>query len=231
MDSNSSGLHYTWNQKPKGGCGILKKLDHIMGNVEFMDAFPGAFAIFQPYRISDHSLAVLKIPNLTSPKPKPFKILNFLAFKSKFVELVKCHWNSNVEGHNMFKVVSNMKALKKPLQKLLHDHGNLYERVNKFRIKLDVVQKALDLNLKDSYLREEESVYLKAFNEAKLDEERFLKQKAKIDWLEAGDSNSSYFHKSIKCRNQLSRIKVLVNSDNIEVSGSHVSEVFVSHYE
>ncbi|GJW53405.1 aspartic peptidase [Tanacetum coccineum] len=58
-----------------------------------------------------------------------------------------------------------------------------------------------------------------------------LKQKAKIDWLEAGDSNSSYFHKSIKCRNQQSRIEVVVNSDNIEVSGSHVPEVFVSHYE
>ncbi|GJV43032.1 hypothetical protein Tco_1427568 [Tanacetum coccineum] len=106
---------------------------------------------------------------------------------SKLVEFVKCHWNSNVEGHNMFKVVSNMKALKKPLRKLLHDHGNLHERVNKLRIELDVVQKELDLNPTDSYLREEENVYLKAFNEAKLNEERFLKQKAKIDWLEAGD--------------------------------------------
>ncbi|GJR53134.1 putative RNA-directed DNA polymerase [Tanacetum coccineum] len=32
MDINSSGLHFTWNQKPKGGCGLLKKLDRIMGN-------------------------------------------------------------------------------------------------------------------------------------------------------------------------------------------------------
>nr|GEV51263.1 hypothetical protein [Tanacetum cinerariifolium] len=105
-----------------------------------------------------------------------------------------------------------------------------YSMSDKLRIELDVVQKGLDLSLTDSYLREEENVYLKAFNEAKLDEERFLKQKAKIDWLEVGDSNSSYFHKSIKCRNQRSRIEVVVNSDNIEVSGSHVSEVFVSYY-
>ncbi|GJR04220.1 RNA-directed DNA polymerase, eukaryota, reverse transcriptase zinc-binding domain protein [Tanacetum coccineum] len=171
--------------------------------------------IFSPFNENPPILpAILKIPNLTSPKLKPFKIFNFLAFKSKFVELVECHWNSNVERHNMFKLVSNMKALKKPLRKLLHDHGNLHERVNKLRIELDVVQKALDLNPANSYLREEESVYLKAFNDAKLDEERFLKQKAKIDWLEAGDSNS--------CRNQRSRIEVVVNSDNIEVSGSHV---------
>ncbi|GJX66944.1 putative reverse transcriptase domain, reverse transcriptase zinc-binding domain protein [Tanacetum coccineum] len=30
LDVNCSGLHYTWNQKPKGRNGILKKLDRIM---------------------------------------------------------------------------------------------------------------------------------------------------------------------------------------------------------
>nr|GEU75147.1 hypothetical protein [Tanacetum cinerariifolium] len=34
---------------------------------------------------------------------------------------VECHWNTNVEGHNMFKVFSKLKILKKPLRKLLHD--------------------------------------------------------------------------------------------------------------
>ncbi|GKB00478.1 protein LAZ1 [Tanacetum coccineum] len=36
-DVNSTGLHLTWNQKPKGSNGILKKIDRIMGfvNVDF----------------------------------------------------------------------------------------------------------------------------------------------------------------------------------------------------
>lgn len=29
----------------------------------------------------------------------------------------------------------------------------------------------------------------------------FLKQKAKIDWIKAGDENTSLFHQSIKSRN------------------------------
>ncbi|GJV54128.1 polypyrimidine tract-binding protein homolog 2 isoform X1 [Tanacetum coccineum] len=41
MDINSSGIHFTWNQKLKGGGGVLKKLDRIMGNIEFSDAFQG----------------------------------------------------------------------------------------------------------------------------------------------------------------------------------------------
>ncbi|GKA58044.1 hypothetical protein Tco_0757232 [Tanacetum coccineum] len=181
--------------------------------------------------ISDHSLAVLRIPNHISPKPKPFKFFNFLTSKNTFMEVVEEGWNSNVEGHNMFKVVSKLKALKKPLRKLLHDQGNIHERVNKLRHELYEVQKALDANPADSFLREEKAVYLQAFNEAKLDEDRFWKQKAKVEWLEAGDANSAYFYKSIKSRNQRCRIDVVLDNANVEVSGAHVPDVFVSHYE
>ncbi|GJT07833.1 hypothetical protein Tco_0842295 [Tanacetum coccineum] len=185
MDINSMGLHFTWNQKPKDGDEILKKLDRIMGNIEFIDSFPGAYAIFQPYRISDHSPSV----------------------------------------------VSKMKSLKKPLRKLVHDQGNLHDRVSKLRVELDEVQKALDLDSDNQILREEEVVYVEAFNVAKLDEERFLKQKAKIEWLDVGDLNSAYFNKAVKSSNQRSRIEVILNSDNIEVSGPSVPDVFVLHYE
>ncbi|GJR74108.1 hypothetical protein Tco_0086473 [Tanacetum coccineum] len=171
-DINSSGLHYTWNQRPKGGNGILKKLDRIMGNIDFMDCFPGDFAVFQPYRTSDHAPAVLKLPSVTASKPKLFKFFNFLAYKSNFLGLVEGKWSTEVGGHNMFQVVSKMKSLKKPLRKLLKDQGNIHEHVNKLRLELDQVQKALVSNAVDSILREKESVYLQAFNDAKIDAER-----------------------------------------------------------
>ncbi|GJT62619.1 hypothetical protein Tco_1006152, partial [Tanacetum coccineum] len=123
MDINSTGLHYTWNQKPRSSRGVLKKLDRIIGNMDFIDTFPGA-----------------------------------------------CGWNVNTEGYHMFRVVTKMKALKKPLRKLLHSYGNLHERVNAFRIELDEIQKALDRNPLDTNLRDEEAAYVSAFIDAKLDE-------------------------------------------------------------
>ncbi|GKE07474.1 protein LAZ1 [Tanacetum coccineum] len=141
------------------------------------------------------------------------------------MEVVGRVWSMQVDGHNMFKVVSKLKALKRPLRKLLHDQGNLHERVNTIRKELDEVQKALDLNPMDTILREEEVVYLQAFNEVKLDEERFLKQKAKVDWLEAGDANSAYFHKTVKCRNQYSCIEVTHDSISVEISESGASNM------
>ncbi|GKA57744.1 hypothetical protein Tco_0756932 [Tanacetum coccineum] len=113
----------------------------------------------------------------------------------------------------------------------MFNQGNLHERVNKLRHELDEVQKALDANLDDPLVREEEVVYLHTFNEAKLDEERFLKQKAKIEWLDVGDSNSVYFHKSVKVKNQRCRADAVLNANNIKFSGPNVAEAFVSHYE
>ncbi|GKB40142.1 RNA-directed DNA polymerase, eukaryota, reverse transcriptase zinc-binding domain protein [Tanacetum coccineum] len=88
IDINSSGLHFTWNQKPRSGGGILKKLDRVMGNLEFVDNFPGAYAFFHPYRISNHAHSVLKIPSLSVAKPKPFKFYNFIAHKKNFLEVI-----------------------------------------------------------------------------------------------------------------------------------------------
>ncbi|GKF45186.1 hypothetical protein Tco_0131738, partial [Tanacetum coccineum] len=103
---------------------------------------------------------------------------------------------------------------------MVYNTGHIHERVIKLRHELDEVQKVLDTNPADLILREEEATYLQAFNEAKLDEERFLKQKTKIEWLEVGDSNSAYFHKSVKSRNQRCRVNVIRNEQNVEFEGS-----------
>ncbi|GJV71773.1 hypothetical protein Tco_1491768 [Tanacetum coccineum] len=224
FDINSFGLHFTWNQKPKGRGGILKKLDRIMGNIGFVDVFLRAYALFQPYRISDHSPSVLTIPSLSAVKPKPFKFFNFLAYKESFSEVVSNQWTNQIEGHSMYQVVQKMKLLKKPFRKLMHDQGNLHDRVNRLRNELDEVQKALNRD------PSKEAVYVQVFNATKIDEERFLKKREKIEWLEVGDSNSAYFHKTIKTRNQRSRIDVITNSDNVEVTGNQIPNVFVSHY-
>ncbi|GKE65589.1 RNA-directed DNA polymerase, eukaryota, reverse transcriptase zinc-binding domain protein, partial [Tanacetum coccineum] len=38
-DVNSTGLQFTWNQKPRAERGILKKIDRVMGNVEFSSEY------------------------------------------------------------------------------------------------------------------------------------------------------------------------------------------------
>ncbi|GJX68843.1 RNA-directed DNA polymerase, eukaryota, reverse transcriptase zinc-binding domain protein [Tanacetum coccineum] len=182
MDVNATGLHFTWNQKPKGSKGILKKIDRIMCNHPFLDDFRGSFAIFQPYRISDHSPCVLRIPKVSRPKPKPFKFSNFLIYKEGFRNVVSTGWNLNVHGCAMYRVVKRLKGLK-----LLF--------------------------------------------EASLDEERFLRQKSKIEWLNAGDANTAYFHRIVKSKCARNRIEMVRDSSNVLHEGNAVPGAFVSHYE
>ncbi|GKB10831.1 RNA-directed DNA polymerase, eukaryota, reverse transcriptase zinc-binding domain protein [Tanacetum coccineum] len=180
IEDHYSGGYEPNNQKPKGSNRILKKIDRIKGNLKFNDDFPGSFAIFQPYRISDHSPCVLRIPMVTKPKPKPSKFSNFLVYKEGFHEIMDSGWNVHIEGYAMYQVVKRLKGLKSPFRKLLHNHGNLHDRVNKIRIELDEAQKAIDRDPSSSVLHEEHAHYLLAFKEALLDEERFLQQKAKV---------------------------------------------------
>ncbi|GJY92842.1 hypothetical protein Tco_0508624 [Tanacetum coccineum] len=106
----------------------------------------------------------------TVTKPKPKPF--------KFYNLITCHEH--------FKQVV-MEGWSKQMIIKLHDE-------------LDRVQTRLDLDPFNVAIRQEEVTVLAAFNEACLMEEKFLKQKSKIDWLKEGDSNSSYFHKAVKSR-------------------------------
>nr|XP_043630003.1 uncharacterized protein LOC122601302 [Erigeron canadensis] len=230
VDINSLGVHFTWNQKPKNGNGIFMKIDRVMGNVGFIDAFPTASALFQPNRVSDHSPCVLKLPSVSHSRPKPFKFANFLAKKPDFIPLMRQHWIDVYNGHHMFKLVKMLRAMKAPMRGLLFKQGNLHAKVSKARETLDEVQRAIDGDPLNINVKEKEVKCLQVFREAAMDEELFLKQKAKIEWLKAGDSNSSFFHNSIKCRNHKSRIAAIKEANGVTHEGGEAVRILVDHY-
>nr|GEX92439.1 hypothetical protein [Tanacetum cinerariifolium] len=127
-------------------------------------------------------------------------------------------------------VVKKLKHLKRDFHKLLYDHGSLHDNVKCLRLELDKVHADLDLDPFNNVLREKEAACVLAFNEALLMDERFLKQKAKIEWLWVGDSNSSYFYKVVKGRINRSQIDAVTNSYGLLFEANHVPMAFVDHY-
>ncbi|GJX41809.1 hypothetical protein Tco_0256799 [Tanacetum coccineum] len=184
-----------------------------------------------PYRVSDHTPSLLCIPTLGKAKRKPFKFFNVLTTHELFLDVVKTEWDHYISGFFMFRVVKKLKNLKKPLRKLLYDKGNVHANVNKLRTDLDAIQTALDADPFNVALREREATCVIEFNEAVLTEERFLKQKAKIQWLKEGDANSAYFHKAVKSRVSRSRIDTVTNSEGVVFDNNTVHDAFVMHYE
>ncbi|XP_071712784.1 uncharacterized protein [Rutidosis leptorrhynchoides] len=231
MDVNQSGLQFTWNQRPKALYGVLKKIDIVMINDGFLTMFSNAYAIFQPYRISDHSPAILKLPSCRVVKHKHFKFSNYGGEKPSFRECVIEGCKKPVVGHKMFVVVKKLRMMKKPLRKIMWEKRNIHAQVVKWRSQLDEAQKLLDSDPHSISHREKERSILKEFNEAILDEEKLFKQKSKVQWLKEGDNNIGYFHKVVKGRANRSKINAIMDHSGTMVEGNKVAATFVSHYE
>ncbi|GJV10401.1 RNA-directed DNA polymerase, eukaryota, reverse transcriptase zinc-binding domain protein [Tanacetum coccineum] len=71
---------------------------------------------------------------------------------------------------------------------------------------LKKAQTNLDNHPHNQDIKEKEVNALKNYNEAANDEESFLFQKAKVDWICKGDRNNQFFHKIIKSRRQVNKI-------------------------
>ncbi|GJV23121.1 hypothetical protein Tco_1375816 [Tanacetum coccineum] len=120
-----------------------------------------------------------------------------------FKEVVQAGWSKQVSGFCMFKVVQRLKHLKKPLQKLLYEKGNLHSNVTRLREEVDRIQTRLDSDPFNVALRENEAAAVNAFNEAL----------------------------AVKARINRSRIEVVTCNDGTIVANEKVADAFVSHYE
>ncbi|KAK9050851.1 hypothetical protein SSX86_030178 [Deinandra increscens subsp. villosa] len=140
------------------------------------------------------------------------------------------HAPSLIYGCTMFSGVSKMKNLKRPLRKLAHEQGNLTEKVDVLRKELGKIQEAMVVDSSNQSLRAEERAYIQALKSAEIDEELFLRQKAKVEWLAAGDQNSSYFHKAVKGRQAKNRINGIMDMGGNYHVGDKIGEAFVDHF-
>ncbi|GJU43581.1 auxin efflux carrier [Tanacetum coccineum] len=150
--------------------------------------------------------AMLFIPTVTKPSPKPFKFANVTTSHSKFKEVVSEGWNMNSSGFWMFRLVKKLKNLKNPLESLL-SIGNFHDNVVSFIIfyVAELGQGSngiLDLDPFNLDLREEEVSMFK-YNQAM----------------------------AVKGRVSRNRIDVVTDVEGNVFVNENVSTAFVNHYE
>ncbi|GJR74233.1 RNA-directed DNA polymerase, eukaryota, reverse transcriptase zinc-binding domain protein [Tanacetum coccineum] len=230
-DICSSGFHYTWTKSLKNPkCSVLKKLDRIMINEEFSIQFKKAHGIFLPYMISDHSPAMLIIHDGYYVKKRSFKFSNFISKKKEFTDIVRKEWKNEVQGCYMYRLVKKLKQLKKPLNKLSWNQGNVFENVRKLKEVLKMDQEVVDRNPFDDKARCKAAQTLTDLIDASKDEISLLHQKAKINWLKDGDKNTAFFHSMIKARRNKNRVESIKDEDGNFYEGNNVAEQFVKHF-
>ncbi|GJX60481.1 hypothetical protein Tco_0291871 [Tanacetum coccineum] len=141
---------------------ILKKLDRMMVNDEFLKVYYRAHGVFLPFLVSDHNAAVMIFPEGLPKKVKSFRFTNYIAGKHELLDIVRKGWEEEIRGCQMFKVVKKLKSLKKPLNQLNWKHGNLFDKANALRDKLKVYQKEVE---NDPFNKEKRCATIKTLEE------------------------------------------------------------------
>ncbi|KAJ9535674.1 hypothetical protein OSB04_un001171 [Centaurea solstitialis] len=231
LDVTYTGIHYTWIQKPKGGDGLHRKLDRIMANTDFMDLFNGTSVMFHPQGISDHALGILSIDVGLRKKSKGFKFDNFMADDENFIRIVENEWGRQVFGSFMHRLLLRLKSLKHPLRRLRNRFGDVSKRVVSLKTELDAIQLACDLDPSNNDLLDDLAHLLLAYERALIDENSFLRQRAKVTWLREGDINTRFFHNAVKEKRGRNVIRAIQDSDGNFVFDDDVSTVLVNHFQ
>lgn len=91
----------------------------------------------------------------------------------------------------MYKIVQKLKLLKPKLRAEAWNSGNFCKKVENLKSNLTNTQSAQDCNSFNEDLKECEVKLLKDYREAALEEERMLKQKFKIHWLNVGEDQNN----------------------------------------
>ncbi|PWA82932.1 reverse transcriptase domain, Reverse transcriptase zinc-binding domain protein [Artemisia annua] len=151
--------------------------------------------------------------------------------KEEFLSIVEKEWDIQVKGCCMFTLVKKLKALKYHMNGFNWKIGNVFENVVKWREKLKVIQSQVDKQPHNAQLKKEEADTLKEYNNAVMDEENFLLQQAKIEWLSEGDKNTKFFHSVLKQKRHKSRIEAVCNEEGERFEGEQVPAQFVKHFQ
>ncbi|KAJ6952190.1 hypothetical protein NC653_041365 [Populus alba x Populus x berolinensis] len=111
----------------------------------------------------------------------------------------------------MFKLTSKLRRLKPALRQLHFQHtNNITSRVAQAKASWDAAQYDIDNHPESEEAKVNERHLAAAYMQLCKDEESYFKQKSRIQWLQLGDRNTSFFHKSLlhrQVRNNIYRLQ------------------------
>ena len=228
-----TGLKYSWHNGQHGCNTIQKKLDWIFGNQYLLSKWPATHATFQPRCISDHSAMILHLCIPPRRRCVPFKFLNIWADRDDFMDVVGSSWQIPVSGNPMYQFTTKLRRLKSVFRTLHHHHtSDITGRVASAREAWFAAQHFLDEHPASVEAQQSERLLASRYMQLCKDEESYFKQRSRIQWLQLGDKNTAFFHKSLLHRQTRNRIHMLQDeSGNNIIDEQEIGQLATSYYE
>lgn len=230
VDLNYTGAFFSWWDSNINSR-VRKKLDRVLINDSWMSMFPLSRAWFPPRGLSDHCPAMVTTGVQRIRLRKPFQVSNHILNSPDFIATVKDAWALEVSGDPWFRLTHKLKNAKKSLIALNRSGGDLHAKVVSARDTLLHFQNSLPVNPnRDQFM--EESRLCNELECCLNQEEMYLRQKSRIQWLHLGEGNNKFFFNA--CKSRWNSNKILSIEDDFDVTHTEhksISKIAVYYYQ
>ena len=195
------GHKFSWSNKERGDNRTLTKIDHAIGNLQWMDSYSQASVRYANPQTSHHTPLILSLTRQCQLESKPFRFLNYLCEHKDFQQVVRAAWKTQSKGTGLQRFWNKMKKVKMGLKQLhSREFAGIKEKIKEWEDTLNCVQSELQASHMDVDLHQRELEAIFQVRKWRKLEDMALRQKARINWIKNGDDNTAFFNASIKER-------------------------------
>lgn len=185
------GPQFTWCNNQEGEDRIWSNIDRCFANIQWLSGFSSVVVERLTKGVSDHCPQLISFDTVR-PQRSLFKFFNVLADHEQFEQMIRENWTSTESGSTLRGVWRKCNNLKHPLKQLnTRCFAKTADRVEGIRQKLQVTQQLIQQG-STNLLQEEKFLTAELEKWSKI-EESIWQQKARIDWIHLGDSNTNFF--------------------------------------
>ncbi|XP_026436021.1 uncharacterized protein LOC113333864 [Papaver somniferum] len=197
-----------------------------MVNMEWIDQFIDSKAEFLLPGASDHSPGIATIFEKRKHGPPPFRFFNYMTEEPDFLDLIRRVWSVKVKGIPMYVFMTKLRKVK--VFFLIYwkriRFKNLFEQVMEAKKEMTLIQQQVQVHPLCPVLARKEKKAVQQYAKISRYEESMKKQKSRVQWLDLGDSNTHFFHNSLKERRSRNNILTLTSRDGKEDTNGQLIE-------
>lgn len=214
-DIKPSARKYTWSNKRLGPNHIAARLDRFLVQASFLTSGLMASSKIFPNCTSDHKPISLELFMDGFLGPIPFRFSPLWIQQEGFNEVVSEVWNRKIQGSPFFVWEEKLRALKRRLKEWAKALKTPAAKRKESIENLAALQSSMEDSVITQSLLQKEVELQKSLHKASRDEEEYWRQKSINLWLQAGDKNTSFFHKHVEPRKQFKNVSEIRSQDAV----------------
>ena len=215
---------FTWSNKRLGPGHIAARLDRFLIHSSFLTLGLMATSKIHTHYTSDHKPISLTLSPEEKLGPIPFRFSLLWVNQDGFLDIVNKSWNEPVYGSPLFVWEGKLRRLKADLKtwaKGLRSPTDERKRTQKALERHQLVMEESPITL--ALLKREADLQRK-YHKACREEEIYWRVKSRTLWLQAGDKNTTFFHKQAQARKSYNSINEIQMQDQIIKDFSGIKE-------